>query len=348
MTSVNADKTIRILLQHIDFVSIIKVIDTAPPVSNLLMCLQRKEFNVKVVHTKLSTPDDRLLLSNSYDPSTSDTAQDIPKMKALTPVREHVIKRLNVDMYIKEINIVLYDEDRENLHKKNEIVSVHLDDVLTCYSEEVNNFPVLFSIIQYHFKLFFFCEQNRNIEFGFRNIQIDNRLYSSGKFDFPVILCSQNDNRDLDDKQRDANRDVGDENISSSNALTPTPFSLHLTKSMLLKNQLGHVKITLELSIFSPKEIHCNLEPLRVYIEDKFIMALLDFAFENLPSNIIYTSPSNIISKRIVCDSGEMLVPRVVSDQILSFLLEPLRLDHVCIKPLSILLSVHTCMRLVP
>lgn len=186
--------------------------------------------------------------------------------------------------------------------------------------------------------------QERKIEFGFGNIQIDNNLYSTGKYDFPVILCSQNE-------PKESNRptkymEIGDKNknsISTERSTSmPTSFSLSSMRDQLFENHIGHFKILLEDTEFSAKEIVCSIQPLRVYIEDKFIAALLDFAIENLPSNVVYVPDTN---ERVELNAGEVLVPKIISEQILSFFSEPLRLNRLCIKPLSILLSVHTCIR---
>lgn len=113
-------------------------------------------------------------------------------------------------------------------------------------------------------------------------------------------------------------------------------------QEQLFENHIGHFQILLEDSEFSAKEIICSIQPLRVYIEDKFIAALLDFAIENLPSNVVYVPDAN---DRVELNEGEVLIPKIISEQILSFFSEPLRLNRLCIKPLSILLSVHTCIR---
>lgn len=125
-------------------------------------------------------------------------------------------------------------------------------------------------------------------------------------------------------------------------SIIPTPFLLPLMKKKLFENQLGFFEILLEDTEFNAKEIICNIQPLRIYIEDKFIAVLLDFAIENLPSNIIYIPDAN---ECVECEAGEILIPKLVTEQILSFLSEPLRLNRICIKPLSVLLSLHTCIR---
>lgn len=187
--------------------------------------------------------------------------------------------------------------------------------------------------------------QERKLEFGFGNIQVDNNLYSTGKYDFPVILCSQNESK-VSNRSAKAVENKSNANASERTAATattsPTSFSLPLMHEQLFENHIGHFKILLEDTEFSAKEIICSMQPLRVYIEDKFIAALLDFALENLPSNVVYIPDSN---DRVDLNAGEILVPKMISEQILSFFSEPLRLNRLCIKPLSILLSVHTCIR---
>lgn len=322
MTSSIANKTIKFLLQHIDFVSekektrfqniLLKLID---------LFSQKKEFNVKVVHTKLSSSNtkDNMAVNDSLmshaPPPTSKT--DFPRSKPSS------LNSLNIDVYIEEITITMYDEEKNALHKKNDIVSLFFDDVLLAYAEE-----------------------KRTLEFGFSNIQIDNRLFSTGKYDFPVILCGQNTKKMVaatNESEAGSGEIVCDTKCDS---LLPTPFSLHLMKAQLFDHQLAYIRITMEASVMCPRDVLCSVKPLRIYVEDKFISSLLDFVIENLPSNIIYMSNTTTApGKRIVCETGESLVPHVVTQQILSFLSEPLRLEHICIKPLSVLLSVHTCMR---
>lgn len=276
---------------------------------------------MKVVHTKLSSPSGETTATETMiphlPPPTSKTDSAGPSTKPKTST----LSSLNVDVYFEEITFTIYDEEKSALHRRNEIVSLFLDDVLVSYAE-----------------------QKRSLEFGFSNIQIDNRLFSTGKFDFPVILCGQSVTKSTV-AANDNDGNSGDCDVKCD-TLSPTPFSLHLIKSQLFDSQLAYIRLTMEANMMCPRDVLCSVQPLRVYVEDKFISSLLDFCIENLPTNIIYMSNASAVpGKRIVCESGEVLVPRVVTQQVLSFLSEPLRLEHFCIKPLSILLSVHTCMR---
>lgn len=218
----------------------------------------------------------------------------------------------------------LYEEQKDVVHRKSEIASIFLDEIFVSFSEE-----------------------KRSLEIGFGNIQIDNQLHSTGKYDFPVILCGENSEKYSNLRWNDELGETSSYDVNHYGAfLKPTPFALHLMKPLILQNPLAHIQIDFETNELTPKEVICKLQPLRVYVEDKFITILLDYAIENLPSNIIYMSPHLTNGKRISLQSGEVVIPRIITDQVLSFFSEPLRLDYICIKPLSILLSVHTCMRM--
>lgn len=201
--------------------------------------------------------------------------------------------------------------------------------------------------------------QKRSIEFACGNVQIDNKLYSSGKYDFPVIFCGQENSetnthsyeknnseehssdKSIENGARGTVRDSSHSNRSNFNDLLP--FLLQEIKSKHMQTPLVSIQIILENSIFSPDEIHCNFKPFRIYVEDKFIAVLIDFMIENLPSNIIYAT--NAPRERVVCESGQIILPRVITEQILTLVSEPLKFRWITIKPLSVLLSVHTCMR---
>lgn len=288
------------------------------------MCfLQRKEFNVKTIHTKLAKPSHNV---NAYGAASTDNLPETPhKLKAIellgtlkSKEASNNFRRLNVDIFIEEVAINLYDEDIEKTNRKREIASLYLDDIFVSFTDE-----------------------KRQLEIGLSSLQIDNQLFSSGKFDFPVILCGQNVNEIPKETLNMVHTSA--EKIHFCGDLLPTPFSLHFTKPFLLANQLIQINVIFDENKLSLREIHCQIEPLRVYIEDKFISLLLDFAIENLPANIIYSSPK--ATKRLTCDAGEVLMPPFVTEQILSFYADPLRIERICIKPLNVLLSVHTCMR---
>lgn len=160
------------------------------------------------------------------------------------------------------------------------------------------------------------------MELDIRNFQIDNRLFSSGNFDFPVVLSAQNPHSQL--------------------TAPPSLFSIHELKSENSSNSVCHLKIVFFCDDYSPEEIFCKFQPIRAYVEDKYINFLLDFLVEGHPSNLIYKQEPAV--DREFCERGEVLIPKVVTLQSIT-LSDSLRIRHVRIEPLSVLLSVHTCMR---
>lgn len=160
------------------------------------------------------------------------------------------------------------------------------------------------------------------MEFDIRNFQIDNRLYSSGKFDFPVVLSAQNP-----------------QNLSIT---PPSLFNIDELKSQSTSNSLCQLRITFYSDEYSAEQIFCKFQPIRAYVEDKYINVLLDFFVESHPSNLIYKQEPTL--PREHCECGEVLIPKMVSLQS-NGLSDPIRIRSVRIEPLSVLLSVHTCMR---
>lgn len=155
------------------------------------------------------------------------------------------------------------------------------------------------------------------------NIQIDNQLFSSGNFDFPVVLCSQ--------KQRKQKLDL------------PVLHSLQKIKHELLQTDCaGTMKILFYEADFAPEQIHCKINQIAAYIEDKYINCLLDFMIENIPMNLVYRMETP--GERVQCRSGEILIPKTIILNAQSFS-EPFKIRVIRIEPVNVLLSVHTCMR---
>lgn len=277
-----------------------------------------------MVHTKLSSSNDQsnIVIDNTKSTHEIDSSARRRHANKLIDTKSPTTSfKFDFTVFLKEFNIILYDDNKNCLHAKKDIVSLYFDDFLACYTDI-----------------------DRKMEIGFGDIQIDNNLFATGQYDFPVILCSQkdikSDRRNSHVNDTENARNLFDWNEKS--LIVPSSFLLSHVKNQLIDNQTGRFEILLEESEFSAKDIMCSIQPLRIYIEDRFIAALFDFAIENLPSNVIYMAESE---ESVRCEAGEMHVPKMITEQILSFLSEPLRLNRICIKPLSVLLSVHTCIR---
>lgn len=86
-----------------------------------------------------------------------------------------------------------------------------------------------------------------------------------------------------------------------------------------------------------------RIAPISAYIEDTYITQLLDYATSMIPPRLILNdSPKRI---QTIAISNAVYIPDyiMIDSKILS---KPLRLQNFVIEPLSILLSVHTSVRL--
>lgn len=86
-----------------------------------------------------------------------------------------------------------------------------------------------------------------------------------------------------------------------------------------------------------------KIAPISAYIEDTYITQLLDYATSMIPSRLILGD--GLKKMQTIAASNAMYIPDyiMIDSKILS---KPLRLQNFTIEPLSILLSVHTSMRL--
>lgn len=294
LTLFKASKTICIVIEHINV---------------------RTEFNVKNILSKLSSPSRvdsshlgeeeataKSLLISNVAPILDRQHHELPPSNLAVPSKTFLF--LNTEVFFKAITVTLYDENKQRMHEKHEIVSLYLDNVAL-----------------------FYITSNRTVELSLGNIQLDNNLFSLGNYDFPVVISGQ--------------KPLVDSSFEISSL-----FAIGASKTALQQNNLAFFKVLLDNRTFSPDEVHCSIKPFTAYVEDKFIAVILDFLIENLPTNIVHSPTANQVEK-ISCVSGEVIVPKLLAEQVITLLTDPLRLSCVTIKPLNILLSVHTCMRFV-
>lgn len=99
----------------------------------------------------------------------------------------------------------------------------------------------------------------------------------------------------------------------------------------------------IHISVAASKEYRMRIAPISAYIEDTYITQLLDYATSMIPPRLVLNdSPKRI---QTIAISNAVYIPDyiMIDSKILS---RPLRLQNFVIEPLSILLSVHTSVRL--
>lgn len=105
------------------------------------MFFQKKEFNVKVIHTKLSSNSGASHATTSKQSSddTFHTAISVNPRQSLKidSGSTNVIQNFIANIFFREVNLVLYDDSKDQMYKKNNIASIFFDDFIVCYVEEV-------------------------------------------------------------------------------------------------------------------------------------------------------------------------------------------------------------------
>lgn len=93
------------------------------------------------MHTKLSSPNNQpnMIIADNIPMDKNMTNTKSASLKTLTknPVHSTAFNNFNTIIFVREIVLILYDDDKENMYEKNSIASVFLDNVIACYTEEV-------------------------------------------------------------------------------------------------------------------------------------------------------------------------------------------------------------------
>lgn len=271
--------------------------------------------------------------------------QPYHQAKSTTQSKDVRIRPRSVTVYLRGITLIITEDVNENAQRI-EVASLTISD------------------------LFFTMEPKQNIMslwICVGDLQLDNQMFDQGGFDFPVVLIGQNPllkkelNTSLNSNlasilaQLKTNSllavNVTFENDGEISGKVSTNFIL---ASKLQKNQ-KLILMECNSAVFSSaynktfpftgvKDVRVTLAPVSAYIEDTYITQLLEYAtslvppcFAMPPDNIKRLQPAPILSTVYIPDYI-MIDAKILSS--------PLRLQNLIIDPVSILLSVHTSVRL--
>ncbi|KAH8362480.1 hypothetical protein KR200_005474 [Drosophila serrata] len=282
---------------------------------NIYYIAQQLEFSVKDLRSRLTKPENSLLPAEEQEllgsEQKSSQEQDLfPDMVACAHFSQECETKLQtrIKVFIKSFVFSLQTDNRENDYLKTEVCNIYADDLMAIYDNISDDDK----------------EDRRELRLQVPNLQVDNQLYSSGKYDFPVLLCA--------------------EELYKRNCALPQVYYLDAVYQL----QPLRAPVSLFTFVFYQDEmqlqsVRCKIPPFRVYIEDAYLNQLLEALVECEPSNCVY-SPA-IEEDRILLSAGQTLLPDQVVAQSL-YISEPLRLNSFTVEPLSLLLSVHTSSRL--
>ncbi|GLH10327.1 Vacuolar protein sorting-associated protein 13 [Gryllus bimaculatus] len=224
--------------------------------------------------------------------------------------------------FIKGFNITLLEDLPKESTGRTEVIVVNLDDL--CISIEPGDID----------------EQNESQKFQILvgDLQIDNQMYQRGGFDFPVILMGQpTENARL----RAMNR----------------YFSLSAPAQRLIEQTSKYALLQMHFKLVIPRygltnvstatHVRIIVGPLSAYIEDTLIMYLMDSLACFFPGVLVMT-PEGPMVDRMVAGWRRALAVKVLREALwrAQELAMPLRLHSLAIEPLSVLLSMHTSVKL--
>lgn len=236
-----------------------------------------------------STPE-REFYRSQPNHSLVDLKSNYKKTFLLNRTRKNVF---NLNFYFEGISFTIYNEN-------DPIIALNLEEIAVKFSRLA-------------------CKLNLH----FSRIQVDNELFMSGDYDFPVVLC----NKDLPKRERHELTSIWD-----------------LTEFLDHSNQTEK-KFEIEVDFYEGchtiENVFVKFLPIRAYIEDTYINKFLRLVEDCLPHNLII---KDCKARNFITLENGMLLPKTITDQFF-YLSNPMKIRTLRIEPLHVLISVHTCMR---
>uniref|UniRef100_A0A1A9WB28 VPS13_C domain-containing protein n=1 Tax=Glossina brevipalpis TaxID=37001 RepID=A0A1A9WB28_9MUSC len=277
---------------------------------NILHVSQEMEFSVNDLRSRLSATsfisEEHLISSKPINVPASNVTSFT---NLTTTVCRHFLGNecngihKKIRIYIKEIVLSLHVDGIESQYMKRDLISFFMDDFMIAYDD---------------------LDGEKQANILVPNLQIDNQLFTTGNYDFPVLLCSQ----DFYEKY------------------SHKPLIYYLDHTYACLKERG-VMIEVTINFYEDEHkirtLKFRLNPTRIYIEDAYITNLLDALVECDLSNSIYKAKQSYERRRLYKE--QVIIPSDVTAQAMCSS-EPLRLRSFRVEPMSILLSVHTSVRL--
>jgi vacuolar protein sorting-associated protein 13B len=236
------------------------------------------------------------ILNNSNEYSNFVSADD--RVYRRTFIKKNQTIKFTSKIYVEGLNLTLYKDSNE---KRLEIISLSVNDLIVEY---VNTL--------------------RKLKINFLKLQVDNELFHTGNYDFPVLVCNR-------------------ENISKKSVDIDSLTAYAYDVFEIIENQMLSNNFSIDVIFFEHNglvsDISVTFQPLRVYVEDSYVTILLDLLYDCIQIN------NNKIAdewKGLMDDGDLIYVPNSIYNHAV-LLSEPIRINSLKISSLSVLLSVHAC-----
>ncbi|XP_074031826.1 vacuolar protein sorting 13B isoform X2 [Leptinotarsa decemlineata] len=218
----------------------------------------------------------------------------------------------SIDLYafIKSFSVIFISDSESEGNERWEIASFVCDNIVLCVTQA----------------------ENMKVKISASDVQFDNQLCSRESYDFPVVLIGQ----EVKEIKKLLTLNVPIKVLiegASEKALVMMDFTLETWKD--------HSKTKF---ITGVKSLKVRVNPISCYIEDTYITRLMNYLSVFIPTRLVLLPIRKSILK-LNNTSGCVNVPEIVSWQC-AILARPLTLRKILIEPLSLLLSVHSSVKL--
>ncbi|XP_076678481.1 vacuolar protein sorting 13B isoform X2 [Andrena cerasifolii] len=321
------------------FISIVPISQVEVSARDIRSRLLRKENDTKDVETvynRLSDQleDDKIIHVQSSDSSTSVTTffsaqDDTLSTEAVNPPRIN-LRQLMAN--VEDVNTSRNDDAKitEESTSKEGSATICLRGVTIIIMHDINENAQRIEVASLSMTdvIVTVAARSRmmNVRAFIGDLQLDNQLFDQGGFDFPVVLISQSPL---------VTRETGYyTNNCLMNKLEHIRENSLIAIDYVLENQ-GQLKAS--------KELYIKIAPISAYVEDTYITQLLNYATSMVPPRFLALDDVKE-TPTLISTSGVYIPDYIMVDA--KILSTPLRLQNLKIEPVSILLSVHTSVRL--
>ncbi|XP_047349792.1 vacuolar protein sorting-associated protein 13B isoform X2 [Vespa velutina] len=327
---------------HINVVPISQIEVSARDIRNRLMHKEHKMNEIEIIskNFKTSTEDNKELVNIQYSSSSTSATSFFSAQEDASVTDSSISSQINLKQLIpQESNnknhnnynqLKLINETNATTNREGSatiyfhgITIIILKDInKNGQRTEVASLSMTDLIVTLHAKPTFV-----NLCICIGDLQLDNQVFDQGGFDFPVVLISQSPL------------------ITRGTTFYPSNCLIS-NMEQIKENSLITADYVCEINgdIIVSKDLHLKFAPISAYIEDTYISHLLDYANSMVPPR--FSAPTSTLKK---IQPALISTTLYVSDYIMidaKILSAPLRLQNFRIDPVSILLSVHTSVRL--
>jgi vacuolar protein sorting-associated protein 13B len=272
----------------------------------------RAEVPAKEIRSRLRGGKESVRLETvPVNTATSAIAKEKEKEELAEEQRKRE-RYLDINLLCSQVTLVLLDDVHHNRNIFSEMLCVTAENVgFSCYpkldiAQSTSAKP----------------KYDQNMVFCIGDIQVDNQLYGSANYDFPVLLMASPSQK--------------------SNPLQEIQFgsfSLEEKLGILMNHGIlcisfGFYKDTKQ-NVLTLQTAKLTIKPLQVFVEDVFVYELLKEFDRLLPTRIL-NNPSELLTGR--------LLPQVVCTTAMA-LNHPIRLENICIEPIEMLVSLHASLK---